>query len=70
MSLPSVNRQRTVGVFLRRNQSDLALIFLRLGIHDLEDALRTGQSGQHSGHLHGDLVDRLGNLLVIVEVGD
>ena len=60
--------QGAVGVLLGTHQGDAALIYLRLGVHDLKDPLGARQGGQEGGHLLGDLVEGLAHLLGVVEV--
>ena len=50
------------------DHDDLALVHLRLGIHDGEDTLCAGDGGQQGNHLVGDLVDGHSHLLGVVQV--
>ena len=52
------------------DKNHLAVVHLGLGVHDLKDALRARHGGQQGGHLHGDLVDGLGDLAAVAQVGD
>ena len=51
------------------HQGDFALVHLGLGVHDLKNALGAGHGGQDGGHLHGNLVDGLGDLLGVGQEG-
>ena len=61
--------QGAVGVLVHGHQGHPALIHFGLGVHNGKDALRPRHGGQQGVHLHGDLVDGLGDLPVVLEVG-
>ena len=67
-ALAGEGRQGAVGVLLRGNQRDGAVVYLGGGVHHLKDALRARQSGQQRGHLLGYLVQGLAHLPGVVEV--
>ena len=49
--------------FSHPDDGGLALVLLRLGLHDGEDTLGAGYGGQNGVHLLADLAHRLGHLL-------
>ena len=50
----------TVGAALAVDQHDIAVVRLRLGIHEIKDSLRACQCHDNAVELHTDLVDRHG----------
>ena len=61
--------QGAVGVFFYPFQRHLALVHLRLRLHDFKDPLRAGHGGENGVHLLGDLGDGLAYLLGILQKG-
>ena len=58
-----------IAVLLHPDDGGLALVLLRLGLHDGEDALGAGYGGQNGVHLLADLAHRLGHLLDVQQIG-
>ena len=62
-------RQVAAAVFRGPHQRHLALIHLRLGLHDLKDPLGAGHGGEDGVHLLGDLGDGLAHLSGVLQKG-
>ena len=58
-----------IAVLLHPDDGGLALVLLRLGLHDGEDTLGAGYGGQNGVHLLADLAHRLGHLLDVQQIG-
>ena len=61
--------QRAIRIVLGRHQGDLAFVHFRCLVDDLEDTLCASQGGEDVGHLHGDLVHGLRDLLGVGQIG-
>lgn len=68
MSLSIKGGQGAIGILLHLDQGDGALVHLGLGVHHIEDAFSASQGGQQGGHLLGDLIQGLANLLGVVQI--